>query len=269
MKLLPAYTRAAGSIFRRDARIYFSSKLRIVSVIGSTLFALTVFWFVSRLFSAGRFRDPDEYFAFVVIGLVILAVLTSTLTTPPTALRQELVGGTFERLVLSAAGPVVAVLGMLLFPFVQAIATGLLTLILAMVFFGLPLESTAPLALPVAILGTLAFMPFGVLLTSVSVAFKQAPHAAGFVIAGLTLISGLYFPVDLLPDSIEWTSAVQPFTPSVDLLRHLLIGLPLRNPVWVDLLRLVGFAPILLPISIAVLALAIRQGQARGTILEY
>ena len=106
---------------------------------------------------------------------------------------------------------------------------GLLMLVFAAAVFGLPVEwSTAPLALPAFVLGALAFAPFGVLLVAAVVVWKQATGAA-WIMAGITLLAGFYFPVALLPDWIEWTSDVQPFTPAVDLLRHLLIGIPLEE----------------------------------------
>ena len=62
--------------------------------------------------------------------------------------------------------------------------------------------------------------------------------------AGITLIAGFYFPVSLLPGWIQWASDVQPFTPAVDLLRHLLIGIDLEGSAWLAVARLAGFAAI-------------------------
>ena len=62
-------------------------------------------------------------------------------------------------------------------------------------------------------------------------AFKRAP-GIGFLLAGIALVSGLYFPVDLLPSWMRWLSEVQPFTPAVNLLRHVLVGLPMPDPAW-------------------------------------
>ena len=112
-------------------------------------------------------------------------------------------------------------------------------------------------------LGALAFAPFGLLLVAAVVVWKQATGAA-WVMAGITLLAGFYFPVALLPDWIEWTSHVQPFTPAVDLLRHLLIGIPLADSAWSDVLKLAGFAAVLLPLSALGLVAAIKASrQAR------
>ena len=65
------------------------------------VFTLALFYFVSRLVAADRLGSPDEYFAFVAVGLVIISVLHSALGLAET-LQRELVAGTFER---SAALP--------------------------------------------------------------------------------------------------------------------------------------------------------------------
>jgi ABC-2 type transport system permease protein len=264
------YLWAGLAIVRRDWTLFKSYRLRVPMTLLAILFSLSLFYFISRLVSVETFRTPDDYYAFVVVGLVILAVLTSTLTQPPAVIRQELVAGTFERLLITPLGAVLGVVSMLIFPLFFAIAQGIVTLAIAALVFDLSLEwSTAALALPVALLGAMAFMPFGVLMAAATVSFKQAVAGTGFVLGGISIVAGLYFPVALLPDWIQWTSEIQPFTPSVDLLRNLLVGTPLQDPAWVGLLKLAGFSAVLLPISIWVLSRAVRAGQRRGTILEF
>jgi hypothetical protein len=52
-------------------------------------------------------------------------------------------------------------------------------------------------------------------------------------------------------------------------LRHLLVNSSLGGSPGTSLLKLAGFAAVLLPASILVLVGAIRFGQRRGTIIEY
>jgi ABC-2 type transport system permease protein len=157
----------------------------------------------------------------------------------------------------------------MLFPLINAMLTGVLMLGLATLIFGLPLAATAVLAVPVSLLGMLAFMPFAFILVALVMAFKQVSSASQFIIAGLAIIGGLYFPIAVLPGWIRWTSEVQPFTPAADLLRHLLVNAPLAHSAAIDLLKLVAFVAILLPAGFALLRAAIRYGQRTGTVAEY
>lgn len=260
---------AMWAIMRRDAILFMSYRAQLVSQFLTPLFSLVIFYYISQLFTPASVDSPGGYFGFVVVGLVIVQILTISLGVMPVTVRQELVSGTIERFLVSAHGPVNGILGAMLFPMVNALFSGTLMLVLATLFFGLPLEATAGLAIPVALLGTLAFMPFALFLVAMVMAFKQVSSASGFIVTGVAIVGGLYFPIALLPDWIEWTSEVQPFTPATDLLRHLLVGTPLVHPAAIELLKLVLFALFLLPLSLYCLRRAIRYGQRTGTVAEY
>ena len=265
-----ALVSAAGAIFKRDLLIFTSYRTRLFSTLFSTVVSLVLFYYVSRLVRSDAVGSPDDYFAFVVVGLIIFGVLTSTMSTPVATVRAELQAGTFERMVLSPFGPVRSVASLLLFPVVLALALGLVSLAFAGVVFGLDLRwSTVPLAIPVAALGALAFAPFGLAMAAAVVVFKQTNAGATLVITAVTLLAGVYFPVTLLPDWIEWASEVQPFTPAVDLLRNLLVGTPLTDPAGVELAKLAGFALVTLPLAVLLLRAAVRHSRRRGTIIEY
>lgn len=270
MSSLAAVADAGWSFVKRDFKVLLSYRLRLAATLLSVFFSLTLFYYISRLVSVRQFESPDEYYAFAVIGLVILQVINSGLQTPPGTLRQELVAGTFERIVLSPFGAVGGVVSTMLFPFLMTLVVGTIMLLFATLVFGVPVEwGTVPLAIPAAALAALAFAPFGLLLLAAVLVVKQAQGGATWLVAGISLVAGLYFPVTLLPDWIEWASDVQPFTPAVDLMRNLLVGTELRDPAWVDVTRLVGFAAVLLPFSGWVAGRAVRAARRRGTIIEY
>ncbi len=261
---------AAGAIFKRDLLIFTSYRGRVFSTLFSAAVSLVLFYYISRLVRSDAVGTPDDYYAFVVVGLIIFGVLTSTMTTLVGTLRAELQAGTFERMVLSPFGPVRSIASLLIFPLSLSLALGLLSLVFAGVVFGLDLRwSTAPLALPVAALGALAFAPFGLAMAAAVVVFKQTNAGATLVITAITLLAGVYFPVSLLPDWSQWASDVQPFTPAVDLLRNLLVGTPLAHPAAAELAKLVGFAAVTLPMSVLLLQKALRHSRRRGTIIEY
>ncbi len=260
---------AMWGIVRRDAILFMSYRTQVVSQFLGPLFTITLFYYISHLLTAKTIHSPGGYFGFVIVGLVIVQILTISLGIMPITVRQELVSGTIERFLVSAHGPVNGIVGTMVFPLINAMFTGALMLALATIVFGLPLAATAALAIPVSLLGMLAFMPFAFLLVALVLAFKQISNATQFIIAGIAIVGGLYFPIAVLPGWIRWASEVQPFTPAADLLRHLLVDAPLANSAVIDLLKLVGFIVLLLPAGFALLRVAIRYGQRSGTIAEY
>jgi ABC-2 type transport system permease protein len=261
---------AAAAICKRDYLLFVSYRTRMFTTLFTTAVSLTLFYYVSRLVHSRAVGSPNDYYAFVVVGLIIFGVLTSTLSTPVGTLRAELQTGTFERLVVSPFGAVRSIASLLIFPLALATVTGVLSLCFAGLVFGLDLRwSTAPLAIPVALLGAVAFAPFGLIMASAVVLFKQTNAGATFVITGVSLLAGVYFPVQLLPGWIRWASDVQPFTPAVDMLRNLLVGTRLHESAGLALAKLVAFAVVMTPLALLLLRAAVRRSRRRGTIIEY
>lgn len=261
---------AAAAIVRRDWVLFRSYRMRFVTQIVGALFTLVLFYYLSQIVSPTAFATPADYFAFAVVGIVVMEVLVVTLSAVPVAVRQELVAGTLERLVVSPFGTVGAVTAMLAFPLLLSFVRGAITLTIAALAFGMPVEwSTVPLAIPVAAVGALAFAPFALFIAATILAVKQAVAGTGFAISLIALIGGFLFPVALLPDWIEWTSEVQPFTPALDLLRNLLVGTPLEGSAWGALAKVIGFALVLMPLGVWAMHVSVQYAQRRGTITEY
>lgn len=260
---------AIVGIIKRDWITFSSYRAQLLSTLVGMVVSLTLYHFLSKLVRVSSFASPKAYFAFVVIGMVILQILQSTLGVAHT-LRGELVAGTLERLVLSPFGAVAGMLSMMVFPFVTALVTSAALLAIATLVFGVDVQwSTAALAVPLAIVGTGVFAAFGMLMTATTLVFKRAAGGIGFVLTLISLSSGLFFPIALLPGWVQWFSRVQPFTATVDLLRHVLVGTPLSTSALLELAKLGGFLVTMIPLSVIALRTAMRYAQRKGTIIEY
>lgn len=262
-----AWVRALVAVARRDLLVLVSYRSTFYSRPAGMVFTLTLFYYVSRLVSVEEFDGPDAYFAYVAVGLVIFGLIRSTLDVPR-LVRDELVGGTFERLELSAAGATTGVAAMLVVPFLYALFLAVVTLVSGALLFGLDVQwGTAWLGLGIGLLSAIAFAPFALSFCAITIAYKQSP-GQGAVLPVLSLVSGLYFPVELLPGWLEWLSNVQPLTPAVDLMRHVILGSPLQDAAGLELLRLVGFAVVGMPLGVLAVSRARRFSRVRGTVLE-
>jgi ABC-2 type transport system permease protein len=264
-----ATLRAFRAVLDRDLVVYVSYRSRLVSQLLTSIFSLTLFYYVSRLVHVSGFATPGAYFGFVIVGIALISVLYSCFGVAETV-RQELIAGTFERLLLSPFGPVLSVLAMAVFPLIVSFILAGFTLLVGWVAFGLTLHwATVPLAIPAMMLALLAFLPFGLGFAALTVVMKQGNVGTSWVIALISIVGGLYFPVTLLPGWVQTASEFQPFTPSTELLRHLLVGSSQAESIALIVSKIVIFAAVLLPLSLWALSRAIQIGQRRGTIIEY
>jgi ABC-2 type transport system permease protein len=269
MSVAAIHARAFLAVMQRDLHVYLSYRTRLLSQALTSVFSLTLFYYVSRLVHVRGFPSPSSYFGFVVVGIAMVGVLYSCFSISE-LVRQELVAGTFERLLLSPFGAVRGVIAMSLFPLAYSFVLAAITLGLGCVLFGLHLHwATVPAAVPVALLALLAFLPFGLSFAALTILVKQGSVGTSWVIALLSIVGGLYFPVALLPHWVRGVARTQPFTSATSELRHLLVGSPLGESQGGALLRMGLFAALLVPAATLALSRAIRIGQRRGTIIEY
>lgn len=268
MKTATHYFDAVCATVKRDAAVFASYRFRFVSQLLAMLLTMTMFYYIAKLVRPGVVGPQDRYFAYVVVGIVSLSVLTAALNTTQ-LVRMELLTGTFERMVISPVGPVGGIIALAAFPILYAIALAGAMLLAAAGIFGFPIHINGiPAALAVSGLAAVAFTCIGLLFVASLLASKSATGAA-WAIAGLSILGGVYFPLKLFPGWIRWFSEVQPFTPAVDLLRHVLLGTPPMQAVWLELLRLAVFTALLTPLSVMVLSRVVNLSRRRGTLMEY
>ena len=190
---------AFWAVMRRDLHVYLTYRTRLVSQVLTAIFSLTLFYYVSRLVYVKGFPSHNAYFGFVVVGIALISVMYSCFSIAE-LVRQELIAGTFDRLLLSPFGAVRSVIAMTLFPIAYSFVLAGITLGLGCAIFGLQLHwSTVPLSIPLMLLVLLSFLPFGILFAALTVVIKQGTVATTWVIALLSIVGGLYFPVSLLP----------------------------------------------------------------------
>lgn len=269
MSTFVGYYDAAAAIVRRDWNTYKSYRTQLITAPFSLFISMCLFYYISRLVQVSSYGTADQYFSFIVIGMVTMMVLQSSLMVAA-GVRGELVAGTFERMLLSPFGSAASVASMMLFPLVVSVVTATISLLVAAAVFGLPVRwTTAALAYPISLMGAGAFAALGMLFAATVLIFKRMMAGVGLIMTLISFTSGVYFPVALLPSWIEWFSDVQPFTPSIQLLRHVLVGAPIDGGEWGLVLKVAAFVVVMVPAGFLALRAATRLGQRTGTIIEY
>jgi ABC-type multidrug transport system permease subunit len=261
-----------AAFLRRDWKVARSYRFQLVLDLCSIPLFLALFYFLSRLVDPSQLpTDVDlshGYFSYAAVGLVVLTMVQSSLTSFTTKLRTEQTAGTFETLLSSPVSPSAVVLGSAAFELGRALLGGVVTLVLAS-FFGLRLElgvgSVVGLVVGLpALLVTFASM--GVVVAAVAVVVKQVTALLGLVTAALGLLAGTYFPIELLPGPLQVAANLLPFTWGIDVLRAALLRGELATG---RLAELVGFAVVALPLSLWLFRLGVDQARRSGTLTQF
>lgn len=260
------------AFLRRDLLEAWSYRLAFITdAINMALQALLFFYI-------GRIVDPKslptygngqiEYFEFVLVGIAISMVIGVGMFRAAAAFRNEQLMGTLEVLLMTPTNAATIQIGSVAYDIVYVpLRTGL--------FFGAvslaaDVDIHAGGLLP-AIATLLCFVPFvwglGILYAASTITFKVA--GGGFVVSILTLTSGAYFPLSVLPGWLAALSELNPMTLAVDTMRETLLG----NGGWSDagsaLLILAPASLLTLVLGIFAFRRALLRERRRGTLGLY
>jgi ABC-2 type transport system permease protein len=124
-----------------------------------------------------------------------------------------------------------------------------------------------------ALLVILAFLPFvwglGLVSAAGILAFKRGSAGVGLGVTLLTLASGVYFPLHLLPGWVETLAEVNPLALAIEGLREALIGGAGLADLAPDLLVLIPASVVSLAAGVAAWRTALKFERRRGSLALY
>ena len=193
----------------------------------SLLAAFVPLFFVSRalqpMMASRIVSEGDQYFAFVLLGFVCLAIITASLTAVPTAITAGLTTGTLEALFstpLSAGSIITGISG---YSVLWALVRGLLVIVIGSLVGAHIHWLRAPAGLLVIFMLIASYAGMGLSIAALTLAFRSSgPLMQGIVLAS-TLLGGVYYPTTVIPAWIRSLSAFVPLTYGLRALRRILL----------------------------------------------
>jgi ABC-2 type transport system permease protein len=269
-----ALLRKAWAFIQRDFRIESGYKTSFLMRAVESLMLLMLFYFLGELIaprgSPALAKYGSRYLPFAIIGVAFARYFDLTLRMFSESIRLAQVTGCLEAMFSSQTGCVPIVLMSSLYSLISGGVQLLLMLLAGTLAFGVDFSRiNVPATLLVSLLSTTIFMSFGVLSAAMIVWLKRGDPVT-WILGGFgSLMGGAYFPIDVMPHSMQKISSLIPITYSLDALRlTMLKGYSLAmvaKPAGI----LVAMTAILLPSSIALFAAAVRKGRKEGTLMEY
>lgn len=257
---------AIGAFIAKDFRTALSYRVGFFLGLFGAFFGLVVTRIVSKLVTGGQFAGSQTaYFKFTVVGLVLAAILEPTAVAGSAAVRQDQVQGTLEYLATLPVSRVVLGISWSAYSVIQSMITACLILAVTIPLGFRVSHVTLWVVVPTLILTLTIFMAIGNFGTAIVLAFQQGGQIVAAGVTALMIMSGMLFPVDQLPRPIAALTRLSPLTYALQALRSALLSGQPHTSYGVDLLVLVAFAVVLVPLSAGLLELAFRHAQRRAT----
>lgn len=266
--------RKLSAFVRRDFLVQWSYRMSFLTSFIGLFGGALIFYFIGKMVDPASIPTVDgkqvSYLEFAVIGMTLGGFVHLGLERVSAALRNEQLMGTLESLLTTPTSSQTIQVGSILFDLIFIpLRMALLLLMLGLVF-GLGLDVGG---VPQALVLLAFFMPFvwglGILAAAITLTFRRGAGIVGLATGALTLISGLYFPLALLPGWLETASAANPLSIAATGLREALLGDTGWDSIGGDILILMPLSILSILVGALAFKLALTRERRLGTLGAY
>ncbi len=251
-----------------------SYKLAFVTQVVGIFFTTIVWFFLSNLF--GNSVSPylkkygGNYFSFVLIGIAFTNYLEVSLRSFSRSIRGAQTLGTLEAMLVTQTNVRMIIFSSSLYSFIQTSFRVVVYMLCGVIFFGLRMDSANyPAAVLILIITIACFSSLGIISASFIMVFKKG-NPLNWIFVNLSwLVGGVLYPVSVLPQWLEKVSYMLPITYSLEGMRMALIKGFTFHELLPNIIPLVGFTAVLLPLSMNVFKIAVNRAKMEGSLIQY
>ena len=265
--------REAMALIRARWLTVMSYRLQLLFSTMGLLVSIVPIYFVTRALQpmmAGKITGQgQEYFAFLVVGLVLLAFISTATGALHASLSSDIANGSLEAVLATPISIPTLLLGMIGQAFTWTLLRSVLLLGGASVLGAHIVWSRGLLAALVLVLTVLAYVPFGIIAGSLVLAFRTTGPFPTAIVAASMFLGGVYYPTSAIPSWLGILSDLVPLTYGLRAMRRVFIDAAPFSAVIGDVLTLVAFSAVLFGISMITFSMAFRHARRAGTLSQY
>lgn len=264
----------APAFLRRDLLTAWSYRVAFFGDMLGLITQAVIFYFVSLMVDPGVLPEfggqPTTYLEFVAIGIAMFMFVQVCLSGVAGALREEQYMGTLESLLLTPTSTFTVQLGSMAYDLVYVPVRTAVFLIAISVAFGLSFDLQGLLPAMAVLMALIPFVwGLGILGGAATLALKRGEGVVGILASLLTIASGAYFPVELLPGWMVPLAEANPFAVALEAMRDAALGGAGWGEVLPAIALLLPMAAVSLAVGYGAYLLALRRELRRGTIGVY
>jgi ABC-2 type transport system permease protein len=200
--------------------------------------------------SQGVVEGSSSYFDFIAPGMMMMTVMMSVMTGLPGAITHEREMGTLDGVMVAPINRLSIILGKTIAQLTRGLLQGFIIMILAMVLFGVTIHGSLLLVIGLLLLGVFSFVGLGVALTSLAKDQETASMMLMAIMFPMMFLSGIFFPVKMMPGFMQTISSFLPLTYASDAMRKVMVlgaGVP---QIATNLIVLIVFGIVMLAIAV-------------------
>jgi len=223
--------------------------------------------FIAKGVEAGGYRlDVNREMIILLIGAVVWSYLGLVFEIETETVAWERWEGTIEYTFMAPLSRPAHLLGMgafaVLYGVIRTVALFGLVAVMLGVHFTNPNFATATVVLAAS---SFSFVGIGMMTAVLPLVSPEKGTQLGFIAQGLLLVvSGVYYPVSVLPQWMQWLSVLSPATYTLEGARRAILDGAGVAAVWDDLWPLILIGVVAVPLGLYVFALGERYAKQHG-----
>ena len=227
---------------------------------------LTIVFIAEGVEAAGGRIDVERTTAVLLIGAVIWAYLGMIFEVLTETVAWERWEGTIEYTFMAPLSRPVHLTGMGLFAIAYGLVQSVLLFAVVAFFFDLSLPgANFAAALVVLAVASVSFVGIGMMTSVLPLISPEKGTQLGFVAQGVLLVvSGVYYPVSVLPGWMQWLATVSPATYALDGVRDAILEGDGLGALGDELWPLLAIGVVSIPLGLAVFRLGERHAKRHG-----
>lgn len=165
--------------------------------------------------------DGSQLILFLAIGTLVWGYLNAVFANVAEMIAWERWEGTIEYTMMAPVSRLTHMLGVSIFSIIYGVVRSACLLLVLALFFDLNLAgANLGAALLVIVIGSVSFIGFGIMGAVLPLLFPEKGEQMTFIISSiLLLVSGVYYPVSVLPQWMQWFSTISPATYVLEAMR--------------------------------------------------
>jgi ABC-2 type transport system permease protein len=227
---------------------------------------LTIVFIAEGIEATGGRIDVGRVTTILLVGAVVWAYLGIIFEILTETVAWERWEGTIEYTFMAPLSRPIHLFGMGLFAIVYGIIRAILLFGVVALFFDIDVGgANFVAALVILLIASISFIGIGMMTAVLPLISPEKGTQLGFIAQGILLVvSGVYYPVDVLPEWMQWLATISPATYALDGMRDAILEGDGLRMMWDEIwpLILIGIASV--PLGLEVFRRGERYAKQHG-----
>jgi ABC-2 type transport system permease protein len=227
---------------------------------------LTIVFIAEGVEATGGQVDINRLTTILLIGAVVWSYLGIVFELLIETIAWERWEGTIEYTFMSPLTRAVHLLGTGLFAIFYGLVRATIVFVTIAAFFGLHMPNANFVsALVLIAVASISFVGIGMMTSVMPLISPEKGMQLGFIAQGMLLVvSGVYYPVEVLPTWMEWIATISPATYALDGIRDAILEgdglLSMGDEIW----PLLVIGAVSIPLGLAIFSVGERHAKRHG-----